>query len=108
MAQAVTVFNQAGATEAIANATNTTNVIMMKLSDSTREGNKSAREELEKGIVSIETVKYCNDNLIAQINESVEIAKAGRQARNEADAELRLAESKLASTLKDAASAAIA
>jgi len=108
MAQAVTVFNQKKATEAIQNVTDATNDMMMQLSDATREGNRSAREQLEQGIVSIETVKYCNENLIAQINESVEIAQAGRKARAEADAELRNAEMQLADTLKNAASAAVA
>lgn len=105
MAQAVTVFNQAKAAKNIELVTEGTNEMMRTLSDSTRDANKTAREQMEKGIVSIETVKYCHENLIAQIEESIEIAQAGKQHRKESDAVMAQCESKLADTLKKAAAA---
>lgn len=65
--------------------------------------NKQIRTELERGIVDVESVKKANEALIQTINDTIEIAQAGKTMRANAEKELADAEQKLKQTLLSAA-----
>ena len=67
-----------------------------------QEANKVVREEMERGVFDIDTVKAANDTLIATINESLAIADAGKAKRAAAEAELVKMEAELRDTLASA------
>ena len=60
------------------------------------------REEMERGVFDIETVKNANATLIATINESLAIADEGKARRAAAEAELVKMEAELRDTLASA------
>ena len=61
------------------------------------------REEVERGVYDIETIKRANQTLIDAINESLEITQRGKIARQKAESELQLLEDQLKKTLLSAA-----
>jgi len=64
--------------------------------------NRTIREEMERGVFDINAVKEANANLIATINESLEIADEGKRKRAEAEVELQKMEHELKETLASA------
>ncbi|MCP4507013.1 MAG: hypothetical protein GY826_11555, partial [Fuerstiella sp.] len=60
------------------------------------------REEMERGVFDIEAVKAANANLIATINESLQIADDGKAKRAAAEEELQKMETELRDTLASA------
>jgi len=69
-----------------------------------QQANKVVREEMERGVFDIETVKAANATLIATINESLAIADEGKAKRAAAEAELVKMEAELRDTLAAAKS----
>ncbi len=67
-----------------------------------RQANKTVREEMERGVFDIEAVKTANAELIATINESLQIADEGKKKRAAAEAELKKMEAELRDTLASA------
>jgi uncharacterized protein YaaN involved in tellurite resistance len=57
------------------------------------------REEMERGVFDIETVKKANDTLIATIEDSLRIADEGKARRAAAEADLQKMEAELRETL---------
>jgi uncharacterized protein YaaN involved in tellurite resistance len=57
------------------------------------------REEMERGVFDIEAVKAANAELIATIEESLQIADEGKRRRAEAEAEMIKMEAELRDTL---------
>ena len=57
---------------------------------------------MERGVFDINAVKEANANLIATINESLEIADEGKRKRAEAEVELQKMEQELKETLASA------
>lgn len=68
-----------------------------------RQSNAAIRGEVERGAYDIESIKKANDDLVAAIEESITIAKEGKQKRLAASAELGAAEAKLKQALLSAA-----
>ncbi|MEO1639597.1 MAG: toxic anion resistance protein [Pseudomonadota bacterium] len=99
LAQAVTIQRSAEAAEAVRDANDLTNELLKANAENLRQANKTIREEMERGVFDIEAVKSANANLIATINESLEIADEGKRKRAEAEAELQKMESELKDTL---------
>ena len=102
LAQALTIQRSKEAASAIKDANDLTNDLLNKNADNLRETNRVVREEMERGVFDIEAVKHANDQLIATIQDSLEIADAGKAKRAAAEQEL----SKMEAELRDSLAAA--
>ncbi|MEJ6399494.1 toxic anion resistance protein [Yoonia sp. 208BN28-4] len=102
LAQAVTIQRSAEAAEAVRGANDLTNELLTANAKNLRDANKVIRQEMERGVFDINAVKEANQNLIATINESLEIADEGKRKRAEAEQELQKMESELKETLASA------
>ncbi|WP_368184442.1 toxic anion resistance protein [Aestuariibius sp. HNIBRBA575] len=102
LAQAVTIQRSAEAAHAVRDANDLTNELLQANAENLRQANKTIREEMERGVFDIEAVKSANANLIATINESLEIADEGKRKRAEAELELQKMEEELKNTLSAA------
>jgi uncharacterized protein YaaN involved in tellurite resistance len=102
LAQAVTIQRSKEAADAVRDANDLTNELLKANAENLQEANKVVREEMERGVFDIETVKAANDTLIATINESLAIADAGKAKRATAEAELVKMEAELRDTLASA------
>ena len=102
LAQAVTIFRSAEAAKSVRNATDLTNELLEKNAENLREANRTVREELERGVFDINAVRRANDNLIATVEESLQIADEGKRRRAEAEQTLEQLESELKETLSQA------
>jgi uncharacterized protein YaaN involved in tellurite resistance len=99
LAQAVTIQRSAEAAGAVRDANDLTNELLTANSENLRQANRTIRTEMERGVFDINAVKEANANLIATINESLEIADEGKRKRAEAEVELQKMESELKETL---------
>jgi uncharacterized protein YaaN involved in tellurite resistance len=99
LAQAVTIQRSAEAAEAVRGANDLTNELLKANAENLRMANKTIRTEMERGVFDINAVKEANANLIATINESLEIADEGKRKRAEAETELQKMETELKDTL---------
>ena len=99
LAQAVTIQRSAEAANAVRDANDLTNELLKANAENLRQANKTIREEMERGVFDIEAVKAANANLIATINESLEIADEGKRKRAEAEKDLQQMEQELKDTL---------
>jgi len=102
LAQAVTIQRSAEAAEAVRGANDLTNELLTANAENLRDANKVIREEMERGVFDIEAVKAANENLIATINESLQIADEGKARRADAEVELQKMEAELKATLSSA------
>ena len=102
LAQAVTIQRSAEAAEAVREANDLTNELLTANAKNLREANKTIREEMERGVFDIEAVKRANADLIATIQESLQIADDGKAKRALAEEELQKMESELKTTLASA------
>ena len=89
-------------------AINTLNVLRSELltanAKNLRDSNKMIREEMERGVFDIEAVKQANADLIATIEDSLQIADEGKARRAKAEEELQKMEHELRDTLASATS----
>ncbi len=102
LAQAVTIQRSAEAAESVREANDLTNDLLKSNAENLRQANKTIREEMERGVFDIEAVKAANENLIATINESLQIADEGKAKRAQAEADLQKMEQELKDTLASA------
>ena len=108
LAQAVTIFRSAEAAKSVRNATDLTNELLEKNSENLREANRTVREELERGVFDIDAVRKANENLIATVEESLQIADEGKRRRAAAEQTLEQLETDLKETLVAASAKASA
>lgn len=106
LAQSVTVFRSQEAAKSVKSATDLTNDLLEKNAETLRTANREVREQMERGVFDIESVKRANENLIATIEESLRIADEGKVKRKEAERTLQQLESELKSKLVSASSQA--
>jgi len=106
LAQALTIQRSADAARAVGEATDLTNELLTANAENLREANARVREQVERGVFDIEAVKAANASLIATIEESLQIADAGKARRSEAERELVRLEGELRDALASARSAA--
>lgn len=99
LAQAVTIQRSGEAAKAVREANDLTNELLQANAENLRQANKVIREEMERGVFDIEAVKAANANLIATINESLQIADEGKARRAAAEVELKKMEAELRDTL---------
>lgn len=102
LAQAVTIQRSREAADAVRSANDLTNELLTKNADNLRETNRVVREEMERGVFDIASVKRANEQLIATINDSLAIADEGKSRRAAAEAELQKMEAELRDTLASA------
>jgi uncharacterized protein YaaN involved in tellurite resistance len=102
LAQAVTIQRSKEAAEAVRDANDLTNELLKANAENLQAANKVVREQMERGVFDIETVKAANTTLIATINESLAIADEGKAKRAAAEAELVKMEAELRDTLASA------
>ena len=102
LAQAVTIQRSSEAAAAVKEASDLTNELLTANAKNLREANKTVREEMERGVFDIEAVKAANAELIATINESLQIADEGKRKRAAAEEELKKMEAELRDTLASA------
>ena len=102
LAQAVTIQRSSEAADAVREANDLTNELLTKNAENLRQANKKIREEMERGVFDIEAVKQANSDLIATIEESLQIADEGKAKRAAAEEELQKMEEELKNTLASA------
>lgn len=102
LAQAVAIQRSKEAAGAVREANDLTNELLKANAENLQEANKVVREEMERGVFDIDTVKNANATLIATINESLAIADEGKARRAAAEAELVKMEAELRETLASA------
>jgi len=106
LAQAVTVFRSAEAAKSVKRASDLTNDLLEKNAENLRTANRTVREELERGVFDVNAVRKANENLIATVEESLQIADEGKRRRVEAEKALTEMETELKTTLKKASAQA--
>ena len=102
LAQAVTIQRSKEAAVAVRDANDLTNELLKANAENLQSANKVVREEMERGVFDIDTVKNANATLIATINESLAIADEGKARRAAAEVELIKMEADLRDTLASA------
>ena len=102
LAQAVTIFRSGQAAKSVKAATDLTNDLLEKNAENLRTANAEVRQQIERGVFDIESVKRANENLIATIEESLQIADEGKRKRAEAESQLLTLEGELRKTLASA------
>ncbi|SDZ10227.1 Uncharacterized conserved protein YaaN involved in tellurite resistance [Jannaschia faecimaris] len=102
LAQAVTIQRSREAAEAVRDANDLTNELLTANAKNLRDANSIVRKEMERGVFDIEAVRQANEDLVATINESLQIADEGKARRAEAEKELEHMEKELRTTLASA------
>ena len=102
LAQAVTIFRSAEAAKSVKAASDLTNDLLEKNSENLRTANRTVRQELERGVFDVNAIRKANENLIATVEESLQIADEGKRRRAEAEAALQEMETELKASLKSA------
>jgi len=102
LAQALTIQRSAQAAAAVKEATDLTNELLTANAKNLREANKVVREQMERGVFDIEAIKSANADLIATIEESLQIADDGKAKRAAAEEDLKKMEAELKATLASA------
>ncbi len=102
LAQALTIERSRQAATAVRAANDLTNELLTANAENLRAGNRAVREEMERGVVDVEAVRRANDALVATIDESLQIAEAGKARRAEAESELGRMETELRAALASA------
>ncbi|MEM9431885.1 MAG: toxic anion resistance protein [Pseudomonadota bacterium] len=99
LAQAVTIHRSRQAAGVVRDANDLTNELLTANAANLRQANSEVRKEMERGVFDIEAIKSANADLIATIEESLQIADEGKAKRAEAEKELQTMESELKQTL---------
>ena len=99
LAQAVTIQRSGEAARAVREASDLTNELLTANAKNLREANATIRKEMERGVFDIEAVKQANADLIATIEESLQIADEGKASRAKAEEDLKRLEGELRDTL---------
>jgi uncharacterized protein YaaN involved in tellurite resistance len=108
LAQAVTIHRGREAAGVVKEATDLTNDLLTKNAENLRQANAEIRAQTERGVFDIEAVQKANDDLIATIEESLQIADAGKARRADAEQKLLKMEEDLKGALASARSRAAA
>jgi len=104
LAQAITIQRSSEAAKAVRASNDLTNDLLTANAANLRDANKVVRQEMERGIFDIEAVKAANADLVATIEESLQIADEGKRARAAAESDLQKMEGDLKTTLAKASS----
>jgi uncharacterized protein YaaN involved in tellurite resistance len=102
LAQAVTIHRSREAAGVVREASDLTNELLTKNAENLRTANKEIRTEMERGVFDIQAIEKANADLIATIQESLQIADDGKAKRAEAEKSLLRMEEELKQTLASA------
>ncbi|WP_299880206.1 toxic anion resistance protein [uncultured Cocleimonas sp.] len=106
LAQAVTIFRMSDTADTVKQATDLTNDLLESNADNLRTANAEVRQQMERGVFDIESVRKANTQLIETINDSLKIAEEGKVKRADAAKELVHMEGELRAALVAAKSRA--
>ncbi len=95
MVLALGLENSRRATAAQSAVANATNELLRKNADMLRMGTVETAKESERAVVDIETLQHTSSELIATLEDVVQIQREGAQKRREAEAELARIETDL-------------
>jgi uncharacterized protein YaaN involved in tellurite resistance len=98
IAMAITLFRQEKALSHEKAVTDTTNELLRQNATLLQTQNRSAREQVERGVIDLETLRQVNDSLLRTIEDTVRISEEAKDKRIAAAREM----SGLETTLKDA------
>ena len=101
MVLALGLENARKATEAQAAVSEMTNELLKRNADKLKQGSVEIAKEAERSIIDIETLQYTNEQLIATLDEVMQIQRDGALKRQEAEAELRRIEGELKAKLME-------
>jgi uncharacterized protein YaaN involved in tellurite resistance len=96
---AMGVSHSQEAMKAERDVTNMTNDLLKKNAETLHQATVDTAKESERGIVDIETLQHTNEQLIATLDEVIQIQKDGHEKRVAAEAELTKIEGQLNSKL---------
>ncbi len=99
LAQAVTIHRSRDAAKVVREANDLTNELLTKNAENLRQANREIRSEMERGVFDIEAVEKANADLIATIEESLQIADEGKARRRAAEESLARMEGELKASL---------
>ena len=99
LAQTVTIFRSHDAAIAVKEAADLTNELLEKNAEGLRDANRVVREQMERGIFDISSIKKANETLIATLNDSIQITEEGKKTRALALIELENTEKELKEAL---------
>ena len=99
LAQTVTIFRSKSAADTLKNASDLTNELLKSNAENLKIANKTVREQMERGIYDLETIKQANQTLIETIEDSLRISEEGKIMRKKAVTELAETEAKLREAL---------
>ena len=99
LAQTVAIFRSHDAANTLKDATDLTNELLEKNAEGLRDANREVRQQMERGIFDIESIKKANKTLIATLDDSLKIAQEGKRARAAALIELENTEKELKEAL---------
>jgi len=99
LAQTVAIFRSHKGAKALKDATDLTNELLERNAEGLRDANSEVRQQMERGIFDISSIKKANETLIATLNDSLKIANEGKRARKEALVELDKSEKELKEAL---------
>jgi uncharacterized protein YaaN involved in tellurite resistance len=85
---AITLYRQQKAVELQREVTDTTNELLAKNAELLKTGSAKVAREVERGVVDIETLQKVNADLIATLEETIQIQAEGRARRAVAEGEL--------------------
>jgi len=98
VAMGITLFRQEKALSHEKAVTYTTNELLRQNADLLQKQNSSARVQIERGVIDLETLRHVNDSLLRTIEDTVRISQEAKDKRITAAREM----SGLETTLKDA------
>jgi len=93
------IAHSQAAIEAENAVTNATNELLKKNSETLHTASVNAAKANERGIVDIETLKITNQNLLTTLEEVMKVQNEGKEARANAEIELRKMEDELKNKL---------
>ena len=99
LAQTVTIWRSKDAADTLKDASDLTNELLKSNAENLKIANKKVREQMERGIYDLETIKQANQTLIETIEDSLRISEEGKIMRKKAVAELAETEAKLREAL---------
>ncbi len=102
LAQAVTIHRSREAAGVVREASDLTNELLTRNAENLRTANKEIRTEMERGVFDIQAIERANADLVATIQESLQIADEGKSKRAEAEKSLLRMEEELKQTLASA------
>jgi uncharacterized protein YaaN involved in tellurite resistance len=85
---AISLYRQQKAAELQKQVTDTTNELLAKNAELLREGSAKVGREVERGVVDVETLQKVNADLIATLEETIQIQEEGRTRRAQAEGEI--------------------